>query len=76
MRFTPFSEVQLTKDLPEYHLPNRTRAMVVDYCPRPKGQEDGYVLEVLDSQEKGFTVIAVEADKIESIYYIAQGLQK
>ncbi|WP_422661973.1 DUF4926 domain-containing protein [Pannus brasiliensis] len=67
MRFTLFFEVQLTEDFPEYHLSRGSRAIIVDYCPRPEGQEDGYVLEVLDNQGKGFTVITVEASEIESI---------
>jgi Domain of unknown function (DUF4926) len=70
MKFDMFSEVQLTKDLPEYTLSHGTRAIVVDFCPRPEGQEDGYVLEVLDSQGKGFTVIAVAASQIKSIQNI------
>lgn len=67
MKFDMFSEVQLIKDFPEYHLSRGSRAIIIDYCLRPEGQEDGYVLEVLDNQGKGFTVIAVEADKIELI---------
>ena len=41
-------------------------AIIVDYCPRPEGEEDGYILEVLNSQQKAFTIIAVEASNIES----------
>ena len=67
MQFEMFSEVKLIKDLPEYDLTKGTTAIIVDYCPRPTGQEDGYILEVLDKQGKAFTVIAVEASKIESI---------
>ncbi|CCI03501.1 hypothetical protein [Microcystis aeruginosa] len=54
-----FSEVQLTEDLPESNLSRGTHAIIVDYCPRPEGQEDGYVLEVLNNQVKAYTVIAV-----------------
>jgi hypothetical protein len=67
MQFEMFSEVKLTKDLPEYNVSKGMAAIIVDYCPRPQGQEDGYVLEVLDKQGKAFTVIAVEASKIESV---------
>ena len=67
MEFDMFSEVQLTEDLPESNLYRGTHAIIVDYCPRPEGREDGYVLEVLNNQGKGYTVIAVEASKIESI---------
>ena len=66
MKFELFSEVKLTKDLPEENLLKGMTAIVVDYCPRPEGEEDGYILEVLNSQQKAFTVIAVEASTIES----------
>ncbi|CBN56140.1 conserved hypothetical protein [Kamptonema sp. PCC 6506] len=35
--------------------------------PRTSGQEDGYVLEVLNEEAKAFTVIAVAVSKIEPI---------
>ena len=38
----------------------------------PEGQEDGYVLEVLNNQGKSYTVIAVEVSKIESIQNLKQ----
>jgi hypothetical protein len=67
MKFEMFSEVILTKDLPEYNIHQGMTAIIVDYCPRTEGQEDGYVLEVLDRLGKAFTAIAVEASKIESV---------
>jgi hypothetical protein len=67
MQFEMFTEVKLTKDLPEDHLLKGMTAIIVDYCPRPEGDEDGYILEVLDSQQKAFTVIAAEASNIESV---------
>ena len=67
MQLEMFTEVKLTKDLPEDHLRKGMTAILVDYCPRPEGDEDGYILEVLDSQHKAFTVIAVEASNIESV---------
>jgi hypothetical protein len=66
MQFELFSEVKLTKDLPEDRLLKGMTAIIVDYCPRPEGGEDGYILEVLDTHQKAFTVIAVEASNIES----------
>ena len=66
MQFELFSEVKLTKDFPEENLLKGMIAIIVDYCPRPEGEEDGYILEVLNSQQKAFTVIAVEASNIES----------
>jgi hypothetical protein len=67
MQLEMFTEVKLTKDLPEDHLLKGMTAIIVDYCPRPEGDEDGYILEVLDSQQKAFTVIAAEASNIESV---------
>jgi hypothetical protein len=65
MQFEMFSEVRLKEALPEYNIAQGSLAIIVDYCPRPEGIEDGYVLEVLDNQGRGFTVIAVAASKIE-----------
>ncbi len=67
MQFEMFSEVSLKEDIAEYNLPKGTPAIIVDYCPRPSGQEDGYVLEVLNEEGKAFTVIAVAVSKIEPI---------
>lgn len=72
MKFDMFSEVQLTEDLPESNLSRGTHAIIVDYCPRPEGHEDGYVLEVLNNQGKAYRVIAVEVSKIESIQNLKQ----
>ena len=65
-------QVQWTEDLPESSFTRGTHASIVDYCPRPEGQEDGYVLEVLNKQGKAYTVIAVEVSKIESIQNLKQ----
>lgn len=67
MKFEMFSEAILKEDIPEYELLQGSSAIIVDYCPRPEGQEDGYVLEVLDEQENGFEVIAVPASQIKPI---------
>lgn len=66
MKFELFSEVQLKKDIPEHNLRQGTSAIIVDYCPRPGGQEDEYLLEVLDENNLAFDVIAVPASKIEA----------
>ncbi|MCL1474491.1 DUF4926 domain-containing protein [Argonema antarcticum] len=73
MQFEMFSEVSLKEDITEYNLPKGTTAIIVDFCPRPEGQEDGYVLEVLNEEGKGFTVIAVAASKIEQITVMVPG---
>ncbi|MFB2971635.1 DUF4926 domain-containing protein [Aerosakkonema sp. BLCC-F183] len=67
MEFEMFSEVSLKEDITEYNLLKGTTAIIVDYCPRPEGQEDGYVLEVLNEEGEAFTVIAVAVSKIEPI---------
>lgn len=67
MNFEMFSEVTLKEDIPKYNLPKGTSAIIVDYCPRPEGQEDGYVLEVLNTEGEGFTVVALPASKIEPV---------
>lgn len=67
MQFEMFSEVKLKEVLLEYNIPQGSSAIIVDYCPRPEGQEDGYVLEVLDQEGKGFTVVAVTASQMESV---------
>ncbi|MGK7901038.1 MAG: hypothetical protein AB4352_06435 [Hormoscilla sp.] len=40
-KFEIFSEVKLRGDIPEDNLPQGISAIIVDYCPRPEGQEDG-----------------------------------
>ncbi|MFM7716431.1 MAG: DUF4926 domain-containing protein [Microcystis sp.] len=72
MKFARFSEVQLTENLPESNFYRDSHAIIVDYCPRAESQEDGYVLEVLNNQGKAYTVIAVEASKIELIQNLKQ----
>ena len=67
MQFEMFSEVSLKEDIAEYNLLKGTPAIIVDYCPRPSGQEDAYVLEVLNEEGKAFTVIVVVVSKIEPI---------
>ncbi len=67
MQFEMFSEVRLKEALPEYNIAQNSSAIIVDYLPGPEGLEDGYVLEVLDKQGKGFTVIAVAASNIEPV---------
>ena len=71
MQFEMFSIVSLKEDIAEYNLLKGTMAMVVDYCPRPQGQEDGYVLEVLNEDNQGFAVITLAASKVESMAAIS-----
>ncbi|MGB7247909.1 MAG: DUF4926 domain-containing protein [Phormidesmis sp.] len=47
MRYSLFSQVALTEDIPEYNLKKGDIATVVEHYPMP-GEEDGYSLEGLD----------------------------
>ncbi|MGD2182985.1 DUF4926 domain-containing protein [Lusitaniella coriacea] len=57
--------MQLEEDIPEHNLHQGTSAIIIDYCSRYGGQEDGYLLEVLDANNLAFDVIAATASKIE-----------
>ena len=65
MQLPLFSEVRLTTDLPNDNLSKGCSAIIVDYCKNK--QEEGYLLEVLDENNKGYTIIAVTSNQIEPI---------
>ncbi|MGK7943316.1 MAG: DUF4926 domain-containing protein [Microcystaceae cyanobacterium] len=65
MKIPLFTEVKLTHDLPNYHLPKGCSAIIVDYAHN--SQEEGYLLEILDHNDQGCAVIAVSADQIEPL---------
>lgn len=65
MQLTLFSEVRLTTDLPNYNLSKGCSAIIVEYCQNK--QEEGYLLEVLDENDQGYTIIAVNSNQIEPI---------
>jgi Domain of unknown function (DUF4926) len=60
-----YSEVALTRDLPEYELRAGDIAMLVDFVPHPGGGEDGCVLEVYNAVGDSLAVIAVPSSVIE-----------
>jgi Domain of unknown function (DUF4926) len=60
-----YSEVALTRDLPEYELRAGDIAMLVDFVPHPGGGEEGCVLEVYNAVGDSLVVIAVPSSAIE-----------
>lgn len=46
MAFPLFSQVQLTQDIPEFHLKKDSIGVIVEYYPMSQG-EDGYSVEGL-----------------------------
>ncbi len=65
MQIPLFSEVRLTTDLPEYNLHKGCSAIIVEHCQNK--QKEGYLLEVLDENNQGYTVIAVMPNQIKPI---------
>lgn len=65
MQLSLFSEVRLTTDLPKYNLNKGCSAIIVEHCQNK--QEEGYLLEVLDKNNQGYTVIAVTSNQIQPI---------
>ncbi len=65
MQLPLFSEVRLTTNLPNYNLSKGCSAIIVDYCQNK--QEEGYLLEMLDENDQGYTIIAVTSNQIEPI---------
>ncbi|MEA5508480.1 DUF4926 domain-containing protein [Crocosphaera sp. UHCC 0190] len=65
MQLPLFSEVRLTTDLPNYDLKKGCLAIIVEHCQNK--QEKGYLLEVLDENNQGYTVIAATYNQIEPI---------
>jgi hypothetical protein len=58
MKFNLFSNVVIGRDLPAYHLRQGDVGVVVEYVENP-GKEDGYILELFDSQGKTIDVVPV-----------------
>ena len=69
MQLPLFSEVRLTTDLPNYNLTKGCSAIIVEHCKNK--QEEGYLLELLNENGQGYTIIAVTSNQIEPInsYY-------
>ncbi len=65
MQLPLFSAVKLTTDLPNYNLSKGCSAIIVEHCKNK--QEEGYLLEVLNENGQGYTIIAVTPNQIEPI---------
>jgi len=48
VQYPLYSQVSLAEDLPEHHLNRGDVATIVEHCPMPEGEEDGYSLEGFD----------------------------
>jgi hypothetical protein len=51
MKFSLFSQVQLTKNIPQLNLKKGSIGTIVEYYPMPNSLEDGYSIEGLIYQE-------------------------
>ena len=61
--FKFYEQVQLTKQLPEYHFEKGDVATLVDIAKDKQGN-DGYVLEFFDNHGKTLQVVVVAEDYI------------
>jgi hypothetical protein len=62
-----YSEVALTRDLPEYELRAGDIATLVDFVSHPSSGEEGCVLEVFNAVGESLAVIAVPTSAVESL---------
>jgi hypothetical protein len=60
-----YSEVALTRDLPEYELRAGDIATLVDFVSHPSSGEEGCVLEVFNAVGESLAVIAVPTSAVE-----------
>ena len=51
MTFPLFSQVQLTQDIPQFNLKKDSIGVIVEHYPMSEGEEDGYSLEGLITQD-------------------------
>jgi hypothetical protein len=63
MKFPLFSQVQLTKDIPQFNLKKGSIGTIVEYYPMPNSLEDGYSLEGLICQD----TVEVSESQIELV---------
>ena len=66
MRYEPFTEVVLRKDIPEKGLKQGDVATVVERHPVPGG-EDGYSLEIFNALGDTLAVVTVPESMIEPL---------
>lgn len=65
MSFELFTQVVLKEDLPKYNLKKGNVAIIVEYYPRPEGEEDGYSLEGFEGIVND--TVEVRESQIESL---------
>ena len=63
LKFPLFSQVQLTKDIPQFNLKKGSIGTIVEYYPMPNSLEDGYSLEGLICQD----TVEVSESQIELV---------
>ena len=64
MKFSHFSQVQLTKDIPQFNLKKGSICTIVEYYPMSNSLEDGYSIEGLIYQN----TVEVAESQIELIF--------
>ena len=65
MQFEMFTQVMLKEDMPKYSLKKGDIATIVEYYPRPNGEEDGYSLEGFETVINN--TVEVRASQIEPL---------
>ena len=62
-----YEEVAITRNIPEENLKQGDVAVVVDYVPHPKGEEEGAILEIFNAIGESVAVVAVPISAIKSL---------
>lgn len=62
-----YSEVALTRDMPEEHLKTGDVAVVIDFVPHPTGGEEGVILEVFNALGESLNVATVPVSAVEPL---------
>ena len=64
MKFSLFSQVQLTKDISQFNLKKGSIGTIVEYYPMSNSLEDGYSIEGLINQD----ILEVTESQFELIF--------
>ena len=64
MKFSLFSQIQLTKNIPQFNLKKGSIGTIVEYYPMSNSLEDGYSIEGLIYQD----TVEVAESQIELIF--------
>lgn len=62
-----YTEITLTRDIPEHNLKRGDIATVIDYVAHPQGGEDGCILEVFNVLGESIAVITVPVSAVEPL---------